>query len=70
MADRVPGDGIDAELLDRYLAQECSEAESAIVRRQLMARPDFAATLALFLSELEEERSRHAPPDGSASRIA
>ena len=65
----MPGDGIDAELLDRYLAHECSEAESAIVRRQLMARPDFAATLALFLSELEEERSRDAPPDARRSWV-
>jgi len=65
----VPGDGIDAELLDRYLANECSEAESAIVRRQLMARPAFAATLTLFLSELEEERSRDAPPDARRSWV-
>ena len=65
----MPGDGIDAELLDRYLANECSEAESAIVRRQLMARPDFAATLTLFLSELEEERSRDAPPDARRSWV-
>ncbi|HMI48411.1 MAG TPA: FecR domain-containing protein [Gemmatimonadaceae bacterium] len=63
MADRLPGEGIDAEMLDRYLAHECSEGEVAVVRRHLMARPDIAAGLASFLSELEDERSRPAPPD-------
>jgi transmembrane sensor len=67
MADRVPGDGIDAELLDRYLAHECSEAEVAIVRRHLMARPGFAKALASFLADLEDERSRPAPPDARVS---
>ena len=67
MADRTPGDGIDAELLDRYLAHECSEAEDAIVRRYLMARPDLAMALASFLSDLEDERSRPAPPDARES---
>lgn len=67
MADRAPGDGIDAELLDRYLAHECSEAEGAIVRRHLMARPDLAMALASFLSALEGERSRPAPPDARRS---
>ena len=60
-------DGIDAELLDRYLAHECSEAEDAIVRRYLMARPDLATALASFLAELEDERSRPAPPDARES---
>jgi transmembrane sensor len=67
VADRLPGDGIDAELLDRYLAHECSEAEVAIVRRHLMARPAFAKTLRSFLADLEDERSRPAPPDARAS---
>jgi transmembrane sensor len=67
VADRVPGDGIDAELLDRYLACECSEAEGATVRRYLMARSDLAIRLASFLSDLEEERSRPAPPDARQS---
>ena len=69
MADRTPGDGIDAELLDRYLAHECSEAEDAIVRRYLMARPDLALALASFLSDLEDERSRPAPPDARESWV-
>jgi transmembrane sensor len=67
VADHVPGDGIDAELLDRYLAHETSEAEVAIVRRHLMARPAFAKTLSSFLADLEEERSRPAAPESMAS---
>jgi transmembrane sensor len=67
MSDRPPGEHVDAEMLDRYLAHECSEAEVATVRRHLMARPDIAAALASFLSELEEERSRPAPPDARES---
>ena len=67
MADRLPGDGIDAELLDRYLAHECSEAEVATVRRHLMARPTLAKTLSAFLADLEDERSRPGPPDARAS---
>lgn len=67
MAERLPGDGIDAELLDRYLAHECSEAEVAIVRRHLMARPAFAKALSAFLADLEDEQSRPAAPDPQAS---
>jgi transmembrane sensor len=67
MSDRLPGEGIDAEMLDRYLAHECSEAEVAMVRRHLMARPDIATALASFLSELEDERSRPGPPDAGES---
>jgi transmembrane sensor len=67
VADRVSGDVIDAELLDRYLAHECSEAEVAIVRRHLMARPGFAKALTSFLADLEDERSRPAPPDARSS---
>jgi transmembrane sensor len=67
MPDRMLGDGIDAELLDRYLAHECTEAEDAIVRRHLMARPDLAMALASFLSDLEEERARPASPDARES---
>lgn len=67
MVDRAGPDGIDAELLDRYLAHECSEAEVAIVRRHLMARPDLAAALASFLAALEDDASRPASPDASES---
>ncbi len=67
MPDRVPGEGIDAAMLDRYLAHECSEADVALVRRHLMARPDIATALASFLSELEDERSRPGPPDARES---
>jgi transmembrane sensor len=67
VAERVAGDVIDADLLDRDLAHECSEAEVAIVRRHLMARPGFANALTSFLADLEEVRSRPAPPDAQAS---
>ena len=67
MADRAGPDGIDAELLDRYLAHECSEAEVAIVRRHLMARPDLAAALASFLAGLEDDGAPPAPPHAGAS---
>jgi transmembrane sensor len=64
--DRLPGD-VDADLLDRYLAHECTEAEVALVRRHLMARPDIATALASFLSELEDDRSRPSTPDAHDS---
>jgi transmembrane sensor len=67
VVDRPPVEGIDAEVLDRYLAHECSEAEVATVRRHLMARPDIANALASFLSELEDEPSRPTPPDARES---
>jgi transmembrane sensor len=67
MPDRMPVDGIDADLLDRYLAHECTEAEDAIVRRHLMARPDLAMALSSFLADLEDERARPAPPDARES---
>ncbi len=69
VSDRMPGDDIDTELLDRYLAHECTEAEDAIVRRHLMARPDLAVALASFLADLEEERSRPAAPDARESWV-
>ncbi len=67
MVDRAGPDGIDAELLDRYLANECSEAEVALVRRHLMAHPDLAAAVASFLAALEDEGARPAPPDAAGS---
>ena len=67
MVDRAGSDGIDAELLDRYLAHECSEAEVAIVRRHLMAHPDLAAALASFLAALEDQGAREAPPGAAES---
>lgn len=67
MPERSGADGIDPELLDRYLAGECSEQEAAIVRRFLMARPDIARALSAFLLQLDGEADRPAPPDASTS---
>jgi transmembrane sensor len=67
MPERPGPDGIDPELLDRYLAGECSEHEAAIVRRYLMARPDIARALSGFLLQLDGEADRPAPPDASVS---
>jgi transmembrane sensor len=53
MSDRTPFDDLDPELLDRYLAGECSEDETAQVRRWLMARPDAAHRLATFLRQID-----------------
>jgi transmembrane sensor len=46
-------ESITGELLGRYLAGECSEGDAAIVRRYLMARPDEARVLSLFLERLD-----------------
>ena len=67
MADRPRFDGPDGELLDRYLAGECSEAETAAVRRYLMARPEAARALGQFVGQLDGAAGRPAPPDAAAS---
>ena len=66
MPDRLQ-DGPDAELLGRYLAGECSEAEAALVRRFLMSRPGAAHTLDRFLAGLDDAASRPPAPDSAAS---
>lgn len=67
MPERPGADGLEPELLDRYLAGECSEQEGAIVRRYLMARPDVAAALSAFLRRLDGEAARPAVPDAAGS---
>ena len=53
---------MDPELLDRYLAGECSEAEVATVRRYLMAHPEAARGLERFLNDLDTvDRTVRAP---------
>jgi transmembrane sensor len=49
----MQGDRLDPDLLDRYLAGECSEDEVATVRRYLMAHPDAARGLERFLNDLD-----------------
>ena len=67
MADRNPPDAPDAELLDRYLAGECTELEGAVVRRWLMANPAAARALEQFVRRLDAGDGAPAPPDAAAS---
>jgi transmembrane sensor len=60
-------DGPDSELLGRYLTGECSEAETASVRRYLMARPDAAKSLEQYLEQLDGGVLRQPAPDSAAS---
>lgn len=67
MADRPPIDRPTAEVLDRYLAGECSEDEVAKVRRYLMAHPETALVLQRLLQGLDHEEVRPRAPDSAAS---
>src|SRR5688500_8317228 len=66
MPDRPEFDGLDPELLGRYLASECSEEETAQVRRWLMAHPDAAQRLRAYLEQLDRGASRPPTPDVDA----
>ena len=66
MPDRPEFDGLDPELLGRYLANESSEDETALVRRWLMAHPEAAARLEAYLARLDDEAGRPAAPDVDA----
>lgn len=57
----MQGDRLDPDLLDRYLAGECSEDEVATVRRYFMAHPAAARGLERFLNDLD-----HADASGGA----
>jgi len=62
MPDRPEFDGIDSELIGRYLSKETSEDETTLVRRWLMAHPEAAERLRDFLARLDDEAVRpHAP---------
>src|SRR5690242_11009153 len=58
MADQIP----DGELLDRYLAGETTEAETALVRRYFMAHPHAARRIQRYLDRLEGAESRPRAP--------
>lgn len=60
-------DSPDPELLGRYLANECSEAETAAVRRYLMAHPDAALSLERYLERLDGIPRLERAPDSAAS---
>jgi ferric-dicitrate binding protein FerR (iron transport regulator) len=63
MPDRPEFDGLDPELIGRYLAHESSEDETALVRRWLMAHPEAAERLATYLARLDDEAARPPAPD-------
>ena len=67
MPERPPHDGLDPDLLDRYLAGESSEDETAAVRRWLMAHPGPARRLAEYLARLDDETASPLPPDVPSS---
>jgi hypothetical protein len=67
MTERPPVDGLDAELLDRYLAGECAEAEVAAVRRHLMAHPDTARAVEQLLQALDGGASGRPAPSTDRS---
>lgn len=69
-SDRPARPLLDPELLDRFLAGECAEAEAAIVRRTLMAHPEAARALARTLEELDDGAERPSAPDARASLAA
>ena len=63
MPDRPEFDGIDPELIGRYLSKEASEEESTLVRRWLMAHPEAADRLKAFLARLDDEAARPIAPN-------
>jgi transmembrane sensor len=62
MPDRPEFDGLDSELLGRYLSNETSEEETTLVRRWLMAHPEAAEQLRLFMARLDDEAVRPPAP--------
>src|SRR5438045_2480009 len=63
MPDRPEFDGIDPELIGRYLSKETSEEETTLVRRWLMAHPEAAERLKAFLARLDDEAVRPVAPN-------
>ena len=66
MSDRPEFDGIDADLIVRYLSKETSEDETILVRRWLMAHPEAAERLKVFLARLDDESARPIAPSVDA----
>jgi transmembrane sensor len=62
MPDRPEFDEVDSELIGRYLSRETSEEETTLVRRWLMAHPEEAERLRLFLARLDDEAIRPTAP--------
>src|SRR5688572_26695839 len=66
MVDRPEFDGIDADLISRFLSKETSEDETILVRRWLMANPEAAERLKVFLARLDDEAVRPLAPSVDA----
>ena len=67
MSDRHPQnpEEPDGVLVDRYLAGECTESESAVVRRYLMTHPEVAHRLRAFIERLDGDESSVAPSNAA-----
>jgi transmembrane sensor len=63
MPDRPEFEGLDPDVLGRYLARESSEDETILVRRWLMAHPEAAERLDGFLARLDDEAVRPPAPE-------
>lgn len=63
MPDRPEFDGLDPELIGRYLANEVSDDERTLVRRWLMAHPEAAERLRVYLARLDDEAVRPPTPN-------
>lgn len=64
--DRPEFDEVDSELIGRYLSRETSEEETTLVRRWLMAHPEEAERLRIFLARLDDEAIRPTAPNVDA----
>jgi len=62
-----PGSAPDAELLGRFLAGECSEADAAAIRRWLMSNPRAGDALSRFMELLDGSAPKSVAPDATAS---
>src|SRR5256885_1096045 len=75
MPDRPPPplDGLDVDLLDRYVSGECSEQETAVVLAYVARRdttPRLTAQPRLTYVTAVRERSELRLPDGTRVRLA
>ncbi|MEO8624542.1 MAG: hypothetical protein ABI625_25900, partial [bacterium] len=66
MPDRPEFDGIDPELIGRYLSREASESEIRLVRLWLIAHPEAADRFGDFLLRLDDEANRPVAPSVDA----
>lgn len=67
MPDEPRPDRLDPEVLGRYLTGTCTAAEREMVARMCAEHPDVTQRLAVYLSLLDGETTRPAPPETDAS---